>query len=85
MPETLFYDKMHDKKNSFEGSNPTKCIVLSSGLPMHSKMNLEIYQTQKVMNLIVTLENLDFRSPSIINNDIIELCTFLSIIYLYNF
>ena len=44
---------MHDKKNSFAGSNPPKCIELSSGLPMHFKMKLEIYQTQKVMNLIV--------------------------------
>ena len=40
-------------KNFFAGSNPPKCIELSLGLPMHFKMNLEIYQTQKVINLIV--------------------------------
>ena len=54
---SLKFDKMHDKINSFAGSNPPKFIELSSGLPMHFKMNLEIYQTQKIMNLIVTKFN----------------------------
>ena len=46
-------------QNSFTGSNPPKCIELSSGLPMHFKMNLEIYQTQKVINLIVVSFNVE--------------------------
>ena len=49
---------MHDKKNSFVVLNPLKCIASLRTQPMHFKINLEIYQTQKVMNLIVypTLE-----------------------------
>ena len=43
-------------KNSFAVSNPPKCIANLLTQPMHFKMNLEIYQTQKVMNLIVAYE-----------------------------
>ena len=45
---------MQNKKNSFAVSNPPKCIANLSTQPMHFKMNFEIYQTQEVMNLIVS-------------------------------
>ena len=52
---------MHFLRKVFSGNKKVngvkhitiKCIELSLGLPMHFKMNLEIYQTQKVMSLIV--------------------------------
>ena len=41
------------KKISFAVSNPLKCIANLRLQPMHFKMNLEIYQIQKVMNAVL--------------------------------
>ena len=48
---------MQQQQNSSVVSNPPKCIVNLRIQPMHFKMNLEIYQTQKVMKKVVVVDS----------------------------